>query len=129
MNLMKMVAVVGISIGAGVTGCRGDTDQVPAPPSSAAPSPSPPSAKIWIAKDGTIEMNGKPATLDVVGAQLGDLAQRQGVVLYGRDAPEEEPHPNGIKVLELVVESRLPIRMSTRRDFSDSVGPDGQIAE
>jgi hypothetical protein len=92
-------------------------------------SPDSPSVTIWVTKDGTIEMNGKPATLDAVSAQLSDLAKRSGVVLYGRDPSQEEPHPNGMKVIELVMQAQLPIRMSTKRDFSDAVGPEGQIKE
>jgi hypothetical protein len=129
MNLMKMVAVATICLAAGPTGCRRSSGQARPPASSGAPSPNSRNAKIWITKDGTIETNGKPVTLDVVGQQLGALAKRQGVVLYGRDAPQEEPHPNGMKVIELVAQNRLPTRMSTKRDFSDAVGPDGKIKE
>jgi hypothetical protein len=60
---------------------------------------------------------------------LADLAQRKGEVFYGRDAAEEDPHPNGVKVLQLVMASRLPVRMGTKRDFSDAVSLDGKPKE
>ena len=60
---------------------------------------------------------------------LAALAQNKGVVLYGRDAAEEEPHPNAMQVIQLVVANRLPIRMSTKSDFSDAVGLDGRLKE
>jgi biopolymer transport protein ExbD len=130
MNLVRVTAVAVICLAVTTTGCRGRGAHPPAPAAPpGAPSTDSPSARIWIAKDGTIELNGKSVELDAVGAELADLAKRQGVVLYGRDAPEEEPHPIGMKVIELVVQNRLPIRMSTQRDFSDAVGPDGKVKQ
>jgi hypothetical protein len=63
--------------------------------------------------------------LDGLAAALTELAKRHGVVLYGRDDPTREPHENAAKALNLVIQNRLPIRLSTKRDFSDAVSPDG----
>jgi len=130
MKLLYMAALVLIYLGAGALGCRGRGAH--APPSVASPSPpaaDTPSVRIWIAKDGKIELDGKPVELEAVGAELAELARRKGVVLYGRDAPEQEPHPNSTKVIELVAHNRLPIRLSTKRDFSDAVGPNGKLEQ
>jgi hypothetical protein len=35
----------------------------------------------------------------------------------------ETPHPNGAKVIELIVARGLPVRLSSKPDFSDAVGP------
>jgi hypothetical protein len=95
----------------------------------ALPAPDAPRAAIWMLRDGTVELDGKPASLDMVDTKLASLAQRKGVVLYGREAASEEPHPNGMKIMQMVVSHRLPIRMSTQRDFSDAVGPDGKLRQ
>jgi hypothetical protein len=91
------------------------------------PSLDSPYAKIWVSKNGAVEVDGKPADLDLVESTLATLAERKGVVLYGRDGATEEPHPNAMKVIQMVVAHRLPIRMSTKPDFSDAVGPDGKL--
>ena len=126
--LLLVLAVV--SIGATFTACRGRSQNSPATTKApGAPSANAPSAKVWISQDGAIELNGKQVQLEAVDAEFAALAQRKGVVLYGRDAPEAEPHANGMKVIELVAKNRLPIRMSTKRDFSDAIGPDGTLKE
>jgi hypothetical protein len=108
------------------SGSEQNTSSAPPPP---APSPDAPSAKIWISKNGSVEINGRQVEVEAVGPMLADLAQRKGEVFYGRDAAEEDPHPNGVKVLQLVMASRLPVRMGTKRDFSDAVSLDGKPKE
>jgi hypothetical protein len=128
-NALLLVSMI-IGLVAGLAGCRERSpDETPATAPPTAPALDPPSARIWISRTGDIELNGKLVELGAVGAELDELAKRNGVVLYGRDAPDEEPHANGMKVIELVVRNRLPIRMSTRRDFSDATGPDAQLVE
>lgn len=126
-SVAGLVALVVLSLGALTTGCRRETGQEAPSSSPGLPAPDAPSARIWVTKDGAIELDGKSVSLDLLEARLTDLAEHEGVVLYGRDAPEEDPHPNGMKVIQLVVQKRLPIRMSTKRDFSDAVRPDGKV--
>ena len=89
--------------------------------SNAPPSDSP-TARIWVSRTGVIELNGKQADLATVSAALADLAKRKGVVLFGRDDLSQKPHLNCAKVLEIVTQHRLPVRMATNRDFSDAAG-------
>lgn len=84
-----------------------------------------PHVKVWVASDGAIELDGKPADLAAVESAFKELATQQGSVWYGRDNIAADPHPNGMKVIELVVANQLPIRMSAKRDFSDAVTPGG----
>jgi len=36
-----------------------------------------------------------------------------------------EPHPIAMQVIKLVTDNQLPVKLSTRPDFSDSVDLDG----
>lgn len=92
------------------------------------PTAARPYIKIYVTKSGEITLDGKPATLDEVKSALAGLVQKNGLVLYTRESPEEfEPHPNGIKVVEMVIENRLPVRLCRNQDFSDAIGPDGKL--
>ena len=92
------------------------------------PTANTPYIKIYVAKSGEITLDDKPATLDEVKSALAALAQKSGVVLYTRESPEEfEPHPNGNKIVEMIVENRLPVRLCRNKDFSDAIGPDGKL--
>jgi hypothetical protein len=125
---MKLLIVLAVlCCGAHLTACRSCAEENT---SSATNSPpvlpvDAPSLKIWIFKTGSVEIDGKTVEVDSVGPMLADLAQRKGEVFYGRDAAEEDPHPNGMKVLQMVIATGLPVRMSTKRDFSDAVRLDG----
>jgi biopolymer transport protein ExbD len=128
-TLMKLLIVLTVFCsGANLTACRSGSDQnassttsQPAPPTDA------PTMKIWISKTGSVEVNGRQVEVESVGAMLTEHAQRKGEVLYGRDAAEEDPHPNAMRVLQMVMASGLPIRMSKKRDYSDAVRLDGVI--
>jgi hypothetical protein len=128
-TLMKLVIVLAVlCCGAYLTACRSCSEEntSSATTSSPVPPPDAPSLKIWISKTGAVEINGKEVDMDAVGPMLAELAPRKGEVFYGRDAPEEDPHPNGMKVLQMVMATGLPVRMSTKRDFSDAVRLDGK---
>src|SRR5262245_11912285 len=122
---MKTAILIIVVAALGLAACRrsGQTSGGAA----AGPSLSSPYVKIWVSKTGQVDVNGTPSELSALGLMLAALAQKKGVVLYGRDAAEEEPHPNAMQVIQLVVANRLPIRMSTKSDFSDAVGPDGRL--
>jgi biopolymer transport protein ExbD len=122
---MKIAILAILSITVALAACRGL--QGSSPP--AGPPLDSPHVKIWVSKSGTVELDGKPTELAVVESTLATLAKKKGVVLYGRDGASEEPHPNGMKVIEMAVANGLPIRMSTKSDFSDAVGPDGKLKE
>ena len=112
---------MGAAIVLGACGAGREADRAEGPPTDS------PYVKIWVSKEGSIELDGKPAELPAVESTLAELAKKKGVVLYGRDDTTADPHPTGMKVIEMVVANRLPIRMSGRRDFSDAVGADGKL--
>jgi biopolymer transport protein ExbD len=125
---MKFPVVLAIlCCGANLMACRSGSDQNTSSTTSAPlPPTDTPAAKIWISKTGSVEINGRQVEVESVGPMLAELAQRKGEVFYGRDAAEEDPHPNGVMVLQMVIATGMPIRMSTKRDFSDSVRLDGK---
>jgi hypothetical protein len=116
-----LVAV--LSVAAAVPACRKNK---PAPPAAGAPA-RPGSGgniiKIWVTADGYIKLDGKLVDLAAAEAAIGALDKNAGVVFYGRDRAREAPHPNGAKLIELIVARGVPVRLSSKPDFSDAIGP------
>lgn len=82
--------------------------------------------KIKVNRDGQIVMNDEPATLEQVKSSLSKLTQSgNGAVWYYRENAGAEPHANAMLVLQAIVDAKLPVRLSTKPDFSDTAGPDG----
>lgn len=83
-------------------------------------------ATVWVTADGQLELNGRPADLGQIDEAFGALVASRGVVVYAREAAQGEPHPKAMTIMDLIVKRKLPVTMSTKRDFSDVVGPDGR---
>jgi hypothetical protein len=81
--------------------------------------------KIKVCAGGEIIVDGQGASLDQTSAKLADLKKANGVVLYYRENPHGEPHPNTMRVMRLVVDNQLSIRLCAKPDFSDSVDEKG----
>ena len=82
--------------------------------------------KVAITAGGQITADGRPTTLDALIPMLRELAKNKGEVWYYREAPEADPHPNAMKVLEAIVDQNLPVLLSTKPDYSDSVDDKGR---
>ena len=83
-------------------------------------------AKIKVNRDGVILLNDETVTIEVLKASLSNLRQSAGsAVWYYRENPTGEPHPNATLVIQAIIDAKLPVRLSTKPDFSDSVVPDG----
>jgi biopolymer transport protein ExbD len=107
-------------------GCR--RSQTPDIDKSRLPSPDSPYVKVYVNKSGGITLGGKTATVDEVESAFASLAQKKGVVLYSRESPDEsEPHPNAMRVIELVTRNRLPVRLCMNKDCSDAIDANGKI--
>ncbi len=89
-------------------------------------SPGTPVLKIAVMRDGRIFADGSPATMDSLRASLKGLAELKGAVWYYREAAQASAPPEADAVIQLVIENRLPIRLSSRPDFSDAIGADGR---
>jgi len=82
--------------------------------------------KIKVTAGGDITADGQPVTLEQLAAKLTDLRQAGGEVWYHRENPMGEPNPNAMKVIELVADNKLPVRLSAKPDFSDAVDDKGE---
>ena len=81
--------------------------------------------KVKVTAGGDVTADDQPATLEQLADRLRDLKRTEGVVWYHRENPAGEPHANAERVIKLVTENQLPIRLSAKPDFSDSVDPAG----
>ena len=88
--------------------------------------PNAPVLRIAVMSGGRITVDGSPATVDTVRDALKRLAEQRGVVWYYREAGETKAPPESNAVIQSVIENRLPIRLSSRPDYSDFIGPDGK---
>jgi len=79
-----------------------------------------PVLKIKAAAGGEIAADGKPVTLEQLADRLAELKRAGGGVWYYRENPEGEPHPNAMKVIELIARHRLPVRLFTKPGFSNA---------
>ena len=78
--------------------------------------------KIAITASGQINADGRPTTVEALIPILRELAKNKGEVWYYREAPLADPHPNAMKVLSAIVDNNLPVRLSSKPDYSDSIG-------
>jgi hypothetical protein len=93
---------------------------------SASMNSNPPILKIAVMTNGSITADGSPATMESLRASLKRLAEQKGVVWYYREAGQSEVPPQSAEVIQAVIENRLPIRLSSRPDYSDAIGMDGR---
>jgi biopolymer transport protein ExbD len=82
--------------------------------------------KIAITASGQISADGRPTTLEALMPILRKLAKNKAEVWYYREAPQADPHPNAMKVLSAIVDNNLPVRLSSKPDYSDSVDDKGR---
>jgi len=82
-------------------------------------------ARIRVSRAGEIWCDDVRTSLAELGPRLAQLRAAQGVVWYYREEAGDEPSPEAMAVVRMVVEQRLPISMSTRADFGDVVQADG----
>jgi hypothetical protein len=92
-------------------------------------SPDAPVLKVAVFADGRLAVDGAPSTIQMLREALKHLSERHGVVWYYREACQQDPPPIAMEVMQAVVEVRLPIRLSSRPDYSDSIGLDGKSSK
>lgn len=86
-----------------------------------------PVIKVAVMKSGEVMADGTPVSLEELDALFVDMKNRSGMVWYYRENPREaEPPPIAMKVVNLVVNNKLDIRISSKPDYSDYVDKDGK---
>jgi len=76
--------------------------------------------------DRQITADGVQTTVERLVPILRALAKMKGEVWYYRETPQAEPHPNALKVLSAIVDQDLPIRLSSKPDYSDTIDDKGR---
>jgi hypothetical protein len=78
------------------------------------PKPSTPSGEILrvhVTAAGVITANGRDVSLEDLKKEFASLAAAGGSLLYTRDNPTADPHPNAMKVIQAAADANLPILM------------------
>src|SRR5215471_16272904 len=81
--------------------------------------------KVCVLADGTIQVEGRPATIDELDAALSRAKEANGQVWYYREAAKGEAPPLARQVIQRVAALKLPISLSSKPDFSDWVDAKG----
>jgi len=86
-----------------------------------------PIARVSVLSTGKLLLDGKPTTLHALDRAFATIRASRGVVWYYREgAGATETPVVARQVLDLALNHSLPIRLSTKADFSDEVGFDGR---
>lgn len=67
--------------------------------------------RVHVTAAGVITANNREVSLDDLKQEFARLAAAGGSVLYSRDNPAADPHPNAMKVIQAAAEANLPILM------------------
>jgi hypothetical protein len=90
------------------------------------PEAAPPVLKLAVFKDGRVTADGKLTTMPELRTLLVKHKAKNGAVWYYREAGGEKPPPVAMEVLSAVLDTKMSIRLSSRPDYSDSIGPGGR---
>jgi biopolymer transport protein ExbD len=117
---MNMKTILMLLVGLAVVGCSRQNDP------QAETEPAGPIVKLSVLQSGKILIEGTESTIAQVEQRLTKLKSEGGMVWYYREAGQQEPPPEAMQVIKLVVDNGLPVSLSSKPDFSDYVGEDGQ---
>jgi hypothetical protein len=81
--------------------------------------------KVSVLHSGKLLADGAEIRLDELDARLSQIKTRNGVVWYYREGAQGEPPPIAMEVMKLLVKHSLPISLSSKPDFSDTVDEQG----
>jgi hypothetical protein len=79
--------------------------------------------KIAVFSDGRLTVDGAPSSIQKLQESLRKLSEKHGAVWYYRESAQQEPPPIATEVLKEVIAARVPIRLSSKSGYSDSIGP------
>lgn len=79
--------------------------------------------KVSLFSDGRLMLDGKPVTPAELAASMDAAPAGDSVIWYYRENAAGEAPPITAQVMKLITERRLPVRLSTKPDFSDTIQP------
>jgi hypothetical protein len=79
--------------------------------------------KVSVLANGTVLLDGNPVTLEALAEAMDAAPKADTAVWYYRENAAGEAPAAATEVMKLVVARRLPIRLSTKPDFSDGLTP------
>ena len=82
--------------------------------------------KVSVLESNTVLLNGAEVSPNELSAAFAKAAKDSGTVWYYRENAEGEPPPASRQVIQMVIDHKLPISMSTKPDFSDYVDENGK---
>jgi biopolymer transport protein ExbD len=77
--------------------------------------------KVYVEKDGRITADEKETSLSDLDSSFSRLKSRNGTVYYSRDNGQSDPPPEAMKVMELIVKYKLPVRLYTDKTFTETI--------
>ncbi|HKV05274.1 MAG TPA: hypothetical protein VJO53_09235 [Candidatus Acidoferrales bacterium] len=84
--------------------------------------PQQPIIKIAVFADGHFTVDGALSSIPSLRESLRELGRQGGAVWYYRESGQQDPPAVAMQVLNELMAARLPIRLSSKPDYSDSVG-------
>jgi hypothetical protein len=82
--------------------------------------------RISVLSSGKILLDGKKVTISEVKKALTRVNSETGAVWYYRESGKGEPPNAAIEIFKVMVESKLPISLSSKPDFSDYIDDQGE---
>ena len=76
--------------------------------------------KVTVLGDGAVLLDGKAVSLATLAEALDAAPRESAVVWYYRENGAAEPPETAMEVMKLIADRRLPVRLSTKPDFSDA---------
>ena len=80
--------------------------------------------KVSVLAAGELLLDGQPVTLPALEQALRQAPKDGTVVWYYRENAAGDPPAVATEVMKLITANRLPVRLSSRPDFSDTVTPE-----
>ena len=83
--------------------------------------------QITILESGGVLLGGIAVKPNELIVALDKAQESNGKVWYYRENPAAEPPPSASQVIQMIIDRKLAITMSTKPDFSDYVDENGNV--
>ena len=85
-----------------------------------------PILKVSVLGSNTVLLNGAEVSPNELSAAFANAVKNSGTVWYYREDGAGKPSPASRQVIQMVIDHKLPISMSTKPDFSDYIDENGK---